>query len=79
MKYLNIFYKILSWPLILLIRLYQLVVSPYLGPKCRFVPSCSAYAVEALKKYGIVRGGFLAIKRILSCHPGGRHGYDPVP
>jgi len=71
--------KILSYPFILLIKFYQYVVSPLLGPKCRFTPTCSQYAVEALKKHGLLKGGWLTIKRISRCRPGGGSGYDPVP
>lgn len=71
--------RILSLPFIALIRLYQLVISPILGPKCRFTPTCSQYALEAIKKYGIFKGGWLAARRIVRCHPWGGHGYDPVP
>jgi putative membrane protein insertion efficiency factor len=74
--------KFLGWlalPFILLIKLYQVIVSPWLGPKCRYTPSCSAYGVEALKKYGVFKGGWLTLKRISRCHPWGGHGYDPVP
>jgi putative membrane protein insertion efficiency factor len=73
------FLRILSFPFILLIKLYQVTVSPLLGPSCRFTPSCSHYAAEALRKYGIFKGAWLAIKRIAKCHPWGGHGYDPVP
>jgi putative membrane protein insertion efficiency factor len=71
--------KILSYPFILLIKFYQYVVSPLLGPKCRFTPTCSQYAVEALKKHGLLKGGWLTVKRISRCRPGGGSGYDPVP
>jgi len=70
---------LLSLPFILLIKLYQWVLSPLLGPKCRYTPTCSQYAIEAFKKYGIFKGGWLAIKRISKCHPWGGHGYDPLP
>lgn len=70
---------ILSLPFIGLIRLYQWVLSPLIGPKCRYTPTCSHYALEAFKKYGPLKGGWLAIKRIARCHPWGGHGYDPVP
>jgi putative membrane protein insertion efficiency factor len=70
--------KILSYPLILLIRIYQLVISPWLGPRCRFTPSCSVYAIQAFQKYGLFKGGWMTIRRISSCHPWGRHGHDPV-
>lgn len=66
-------------PFILLIRFYQYVISPAMGPKCRYTPSCSQYAVTALQKHGIFKGGWLAMKRISSCRPGGGEGYDPVP
>ncbi|MFB6457707.1 membrane protein insertion efficiency factor YidD [Chitinophaga sp. Hz27] len=74
--------RVVRWlglPFIFLIKLYQWIISPWLGAKCRYTPSCSAYGLEALKKYGLFKGGFLTIKRILSCHPWGGHGYDPVP
>lgn len=65
--------------LILLVRAYQLVISPLLPGACRFTPSCSEYGLQALRKHGAWRGGRLTLKRFLSCHPWGRHGYDPVP
>ncbi|MBS1592575.1 MAG: membrane protein insertion efficiency factor YidD [Bacteroidetes bacterium] len=71
--------QILSYPFILVIKFYQYVISPALGPKCRYTPTCSQYAVEALKKYGLFKGSWLALKRIASCHPWGGHGHDPVP
>lgn len=64
---------------IFMIRIYQKVLSPVLGASCRYTPTCSQYAVEALQKHGIIRGSWLAIKRIVSCNPWGGHGYDPVP
>jgi hypothetical protein len=70
------------WPrqgLIAAIRVYQIVLSPHLGPACRFEPSCSTYAVEAITRYGVIRGSWLATVRIGRCHPWGRFGYDPVP
>ena len=73
------FVKIINFPFIVLIRFYQYVISPILGPKCRYTPTCSHYALEALQKYGPVKGLWLAIKRIGSCHPWGGHGHDPVP
>ncbi len=63
----------------LLIRGYQLLVSPILGANCRYAPSCSQYAVEAIDSHGAVRGSWLAVKRIGRCHPWGGSGYDPVP
>jgi len=70
---------IISYPFILLIRIYQYVISPAIGPKCRYTPTCSQYSAQALQKHGLFKGGWLAIKRISSCRPGGGHGYDPVP
>ncbi|MDP4129627.1 MAG: membrane protein insertion efficiency factor YidD [Bacteroidota bacterium] len=70
--------QILSLPFIGLIRLYQWVVSPWLGPKCRFTPSCSQYAIDAFRKYGLFKGGWMAIRRIARCHPWGGSGHDPV-
>ncbi|MES1219748.1 MAG: membrane protein insertion efficiency factor YidD [Bacteroidota bacterium] len=72
-------FQVLSFPFILLIKLYQVIISPLLGPKCRYTPTCSQYGIEALKKYGIFKGSWLTIKRIARCHPWGGHGYDPVP
>ncbi len=65
--------------LVLLVRLYQRLISPALPPSCRFYPSCSAYAVEALERHGALRGTFLAVKRIGRCHPFHPGGVDPVP
>lgn len=75
----KIILQILSYPFILLIKFYQYVISPAMGPKCRFTPTCSQYAVTALQKHGLIKGGWLSIKRISKCRPGGGHGYDPVP
>jgi putative membrane protein insertion efficiency factor len=61
------------------IRAYQLVLSPLLGPRCRFYPSCSHYAIEAIEAYGAVRGTWLTVKRISRCHPWHEGGFDPVP
>jgi hypothetical protein len=71
--------KILALPFIGLIKIYQWVISPWLGPKCRFTPTCSNYALEAFKKHGVFKGFWLTVKRISRCHPWGGHGYDPVP
>ncbi len=62
-----------------LIRAYQLAISPLLGPKCRFFPSCSQYAAEAIDAHGALRGSWLAVKRIARCHPWHEGGFDPVP
>jgi len=65
--------------LLVLIRVYQRFVSPYTPPSCRFYPSCSTYAVDAIARYGAWRGGYLAVRRLLRCHPFRAGGYDPVP
>lgn len=65
--------------LILLVRGYQRVLSPLKPPTCRFLPTCSAYTIEALQRHGAIKGGWLATRRICRCHPWGGHGYDPVP
>ena len=67
------------WLLVLPIRFYQIAISPLLGPSCRFTPTCSEYARQALLKHGPVKGLWLAVRRILRCHPWGGSGYDPVP
>lgn len=71
--------QLLTYPFILLVRFYQVAISPLKPPTCRFSPTCSTYALEALKKYGLVKGGRLALRRIMRCHPWGGSGYDPVP
>ena len=71
--------QLLSLPFIILIKFYQWCISPWLGSRCRYTPTCSQYGLEAFKKHGPFKGGWLTIKRILSCHPWGGHGYDPVP
>jgi len=65
--------------LVLFVRAYQVVLSPMLPPSCRYYPTCSHYAIEALEKHGALRGGWLAVKRISRCHPFRPGGYDPVP
>ena len=69
----------LTWLLILPIAFYRSAISPHTPPSCRFTPTCSAYAIEALRKYGPAKGLWLAIRRIARCHPWGGSGYDPVP
>lgn len=71
--------KLLSHILILPIRFYQACISPMFPPVCRFTPTCSQYAIEAIAKHGPLKGLWLAIRRILRCHPWGGSGYDPVP
>ena len=74
--------NILTRILIVLIKGYKLIISPYLGPSCRYLPTCSEYSIEALKTYGFLKGLLMSLKRILSCHPikflGGGEGFDPV-
>ncbi len=70
---------LLAWPLLLLVKLYRYTISPWLGNNCRYDPSCSAYALEALRRHGAFRGTWLAAKRIGRCHPWGGSGFDPVP
>ncbi len=70
---------LLSLPLIFVVRIYQLVISPLLPPSCRYTPTCSQYMIEALKTWGPIKGFWLGVKRISSCRPGGGFGHDPVP
>ncbi|XID74921.1 membrane protein insertion efficiency factor YidD [Alkanindiges sp. WGS2144] len=67
--------RFLHW----LIRFYQIAISPLLGPRCRYIPTCSQYALEAVRLHGAGRGSWLACKRVCRCHPWGGYGYDPVP
>ncbi len=71
--------KILKKIFIFPVRLYQLIISPWLPNACRFHPTCSQYMIEAIQKYGVLKGGWLGIKRISRCHPWGKSGHDPVP
>jgi hypothetical protein len=71
--------QLTSWLLIATIRFYQLALSPLFGPACRFQPTCSQYAIEAVEQQGPLRGAWLAAKRLGRCHPLGDHGYDPLP
>ena len=74
--------NIFSYLLIKIIKVYQIVISPYLGNNCRYLPTCSEYFIDSLKEYGAVKGTLVGIKRILSCHPikflGGGEGFDPI-
>ncbi len=70
---------LLSSFFILVIKLYQVTLSPFLGRQCRYLPTCSNYGIEAITKHGAFKGGWLTIKRLLSCNPWGGSGYDPVP
>ena len=69
----------LSWLLVLLIRLYQMFISPGLPSSCRFAPSCSQYTLEAVQRYGALKGGWLGARRLVRCHPWHPGGFDPVP
>ncbi|MFN5912683.1 MAG: membrane protein insertion efficiency factor YidD [Bacteroidota bacterium] len=71
--------KVLSSPLILLVKMYQWFISPLFPPSCRYTPSCSNYMLQALKVWGPIKGLYLGSRRIFSCHPWGGHGHDPVP
>tara|TARA_B100000073_G_scaffold230444_1_gene192415 strand:- start:580 stop:801 length:222 start_codon:yes stop_codon:yes gene_type:complete len=72
-------FKFLNFIFIIPIKLYQILLSPLLGQSCRYHPTCSQYAVEAIEKYGPIKGVWLGIKRIARCHPWGGSGHDPVP
>jgi putative membrane protein insertion efficiency factor len=76
MKYLK---KIIGAVFLFIIKIYQYLLSPLFGASCRFTPTCSQYGIEAIKKYGPFKGGWLTLKRIGRCHPWGNHGHDPVP
>ena len=71
--------KMLAYPFILLVRFYQKVISPLTPATCRYSPTCSQYTLVALQKHGIFKGGWLSVKRIISCNPWGGSGYNPVP
>ncbi len=71
--------KIFIYPVIFLVKIYQSFISPLFPPTCRFSPTCSEYAIQSLKKYGLIKGVYLSIKRIVNCRPWGGSGYDPIP
>lgn len=71
--------KVFIFPFVLLIRIYQFLLSPLMPASCRFNPTCSQYSLEALSKHGLYKGTLLAVKRISKCHPWGGEGHDPVP
>lgn len=71
--------RAIGWFFLALIKFYQWFISPLLGSSCRFTPTCSQYGIEAIKKHGPFKGGWLTLKRISRCHPWGAHGHDPVP
>ncbi len=74
----NSFLKLTGMPIILIIRIYQIFISPITPATCRFYPTCSTYFIQALEKYGLIKGTYLGIKRILRCHPWNPGGYDPL-
>ena len=78
-KFASVCKRVAAWPLLLLVKFYQYCISPFTPPSCRYTPTCSQYAVEALKKYGPIKGGWLTLKRLARRHPWGGSGYDPVP
>ncbi|MAP99258.1 MAG: membrane protein insertion efficiency factor YidD [Flavobacteriaceae bacterium] len=71
--------KYLIFPFVTMIKFYRSSISPFLPATCRFQPTCSQYSIESLEKHGLFFGSYLMVKRILSCHPWGKSGYDPVP
>lgn len=79
MKFKQTLKHVAIFPFVVIIKFYRLFISPLFPPSCRYTPTCSEYAIEALRKHGPFRGSYLAARRILSCHPWGGSGYDPVP
>jgi putative membrane protein insertion efficiency factor len=75
----NILKKIFSFPIVVLVKIYQWIISPIFPQACRYTPTCSSYMIEALNEWGPIKGLYLGLKRIGSCHPWGGHGHDPVP
>jgi len=71
--------RALALPLVLLVRAYQVLISPLFPATCRFRPTCSSYAITSLQRYGVIKGSYLAVRRLLRCHPWNPGGYDPVP
>jgi len=72
-------FKIIIYPFICIIKIYQIIISPLFGNQCRFVPSCSEYAIQSFKNHGLLKGFYFSLKRILKCHPFGGQGFDPIP
>ena len=79
MQIYRIVIKSITFPLVVIIKIYQILISPLFPSSCRYIPTCSQYTLDALNKYGILKGGWLGIKRISKCHPWGGSGHDPVP
>ena len=75
----SIFKRICALPLIALVKIYKLCISPFTPPSCRFTQTCTQYALEALRKHGLLKGSWLTLRRLSRCHPWGGSGYDPVP
>ena len=75
----EIFTKSITLIIVGIIKFYQFVISSVIGPSCRHYPTCSEYSIESIKTHGVMRGVYLALKRISRCRPGGTHGFDPVP
>ena len=71
--------RIITFPIIVSIKFYQLFISPIIGQNCRYLPTCSKYTIGCLQQFGLIKGIFLSIKRISKCHPWGSHGHDPIP
>lgn len=69
---------VISWIMIKMIKFYRVAISPHLRSNCRYTPTCSEYSIQAIRKYGPVKGGYLSVKRIMRCNPWGSHGYDPL-
>lgn len=75
----GVFKRLSALPLVALVQFYRYCISPFTSASCRYTPTCSQYALEALRRYGPLKGSRLALKRLLRCHPWGGSGYDPVP
>ena len=75
----NVVLKIIGFPLIFFVKIYQWIISPIVPQSCRYSPTCSSYMIEAIKVWGPFKGFYLGLRRIMSCHPWGGHGHDPVP
>lgn len=74
----NLFSKLISKIIILIVRIYQLGISPYFPDSCRYQPTCSQYMIDSIKEWGVLKGTWMGLKRLVTCHPWGGHGWDPV-